>query len=97
MGVLCVQITVARTGAVRAHGGWGYDGYGQLGDGFGKDQSSPIPVHNLSGALDVAAGRYHTCARLDSGGVQCWGYNNDGQIGDGTQNIERYLPTNVAF
>jgi alpha-tubulin suppressor-like RCC1 family protein len=64
---------------------WGYNSYGQLGDGSMNAQPNAAPVRNLSGALLVAAGVYHTCALTSTGGVSCWGYNGRGQLGDGTR------------
>jgi len=34
-------------------------------------------------AVEVVAGRRHTCARLESGEVRCWGGNGSGQLGVG--------------
>ena len=34
-------------------------------------------------ALQLVAGSFHTCARLDNGAVKCWGWNNFAQLGLG--------------
>lgn len=74
------------TGAVRCWG-WGRDG--QLGLGHTEsigDDERPIEVDavDLGGsAVDVAAGRDHTCAVLEDGGLRCWGSNASGQLGLG--------------
>jgi alpha-tubulin suppressor-like RCC1 family protein len=68
---------------------WGYNEYGQLGYGH-VDQIGDDEVPSSVGAVPVggvvvqlAAGRYHTCALLDDGNVRCWGYNWNGQLGYG--------------
>jgi hypothetical protein len=38
----------------------------------------------LEGVIDVAGGNYFACARMRSGGVQCWGSNGEGELGRGT-------------
>ncbi|KHD89759.1 MAG: hypothetical protein OM95_01415 [Bdellovibrio sp. ArHS] len=73
---------------------WGYNDYGQLGDGSAVNRYAPTPVVGLSsGVTDVVLGRYNTCA-IHNGAMKCWGYNAYGQLGDGTTTT-RYLPTQV--
>ena len=68
-------------GSVRA---WGYDVFGQLGDGGLNNQPSPVPVAGLGGATAVAAGWSHSLALLGNGTVVAWGLNQKGQLGRGT-------------
>ena len=43
--------------------GWGYNGYGQLGNGTGNIfYSSPIQIGSLTNWKQVADGQYHTIA-----------------------------------
>ena len=66
---------------------WGYNKYGQLGDGSTVDSNVPVDVSGLSsGMATVSTGSYHTCAIDLYGGVKCWGDNRYGQLGDGTNN-----------
>jgi alpha-tubulin suppressor-like RCC1 family protein/Tol biopolymer transport system component len=66
---------------------WGYNFYGELGDGTNTDRHAPVSVVGLgSDVVQVSAGDHYTCALLDTGGVQCWGYNFGGELGDGTTN-----------
>ena len=68
---------------------WGWNGYGQLGDGTRTDRVIPTLISLGSGSIfatNVALGRYHTCALDNSETLLCWGHNNRGQVGDGTKN-----------
>jgi alpha-tubulin suppressor-like RCC1 family protein len=61
---------------------WGYNGDGELGNGTLTSSEVPVNVTGLaSGVVALAAGAWHTCALLNSGGVECWG---DNELGDGT-------------
>ncbi|MBI4705937.1 MAG: RCC1 repeat-containing protein, partial [Deltaproteobacteria bacterium] len=76
------------TCAVKADGTlwcWGYNYYGQLGDGTTQDKSLPVEVKALGKTVAaVAVGERHTCAVKTGGTLWCWGYNGTGQLGDGT-------------
>jgi len=61
---------------------WGYNRYGQLGDGTHTWRLTPVQV--LTGVAAVAAGNSYTLARKTDGSLWAWGYNGYGQLGDGT-------------
>lgn len=63
---------------------FGWNGWGQLGDGTTTDRHRPNQVANLAPAQAVTAGAYHTMAMTRTQQVQAWGWNGLGQFGDGT-------------
>jgi len=79
---------------------WGYNYYGQLGDGSTSQRSSPVAV-NLSGALAgktiaaVAAGETHSLALTADGMLIAWGFSRFGQLGDGST-VQRGSPVLVG-
>jgi alpha-tubulin suppressor-like RCC1 family protein len=74
---------------------WGYNQFGQLGDGTTENRRAPVNVVGLDGSVSaLSAGNVHTCAILVGGGMKCWGNNTSGQLGDGSLQ-DRPLPVDV--
>ncbi|MBY6241848.1 chromosome condensation regulator RCC1 [Methylosinus sp. Sm6] len=67
---------------------WGWNRYGQLGDGSTSDHFTPVPVTGLSArAVELAAGGSHSCALTINGAVECWGDNSWRQLGDSSARV----------
>jgi alpha-tubulin suppressor-like RCC1 family protein len=66
-------------------GAWGYNEYGQLGDGTTIFRPQVVSV-TLPDAVAIAAGGAHSLAVRNDGTVVAWGLNRNGQLGDGTRN-----------
>jgi alpha-tubulin suppressor-like RCC1 family protein len=82
---------------------WGFNLFGQLGDGSKGDsrsaRPSPVTVGLVTDAVAVASGANHACALMSAGTVKCWGDAAFGQMGDGaTGDFEQrsLLPRDVA-
>ncbi len=63
---------------------WGWNRYGQLGDGTTTGSSSPIDISTVSDWLAVVTRSLHNVALKSDGTLWAWGYNGFGQLGDGT-------------
>ncbi|MCP9955542.1 RCC1 domain-containing protein [Actinomadura madurae] len=84
---------VTESGAVYC---WGDNTHGQLGlpdltDQIGDDET-PLAAGavDLNGmkAVDITAGRAHTCATLEDATLRCWGDNTYGATGLGTPGLD---------
>ena len=87
-GVVAISAGANFTCALMATGGvqcWGYNHWGQLGDGTTQDRLTPVPVNGLpTAAASIATGATHACAVTVTGLIDCWGKNDAGQLGNGT-------------
>jgi alpha-tubulin suppressor-like RCC1 family protein/Tol biopolymer transport system component len=97
-GVAGISAGFEHTCAVTALGAvlcWGDNDGWQLGNGDTADRYVPTQVTGLgSGMAEVSAGRDHSCALTDAGGVKCWGRFGNGLNGDG-QTQDRPTPVDV--
>ena len=97
-GIVAIAVGNSHTCALTSGGGvkcWGFNGYGQLGDGSYIGRLTPGDVPTLtSGVSAIAAGDNHTCALISGGGVKCWGAGSSGQLGDNL-NTDRNTPQQV--
>ena len=63
---------------------WGYNLYGQLGNGTTENRLAPIPVAGDHTFRQLNAGSSHVCGTTPEAVAYCWGYNGYGELGDGT-------------
>jgi alpha-tubulin suppressor-like RCC1 family protein len=88
--------TLDTEAAVRCYGA---NSSGQLGDASSSPSPSGILPALASGATEVAAGEYFSCATVTTG-IQCWGSNTRGQLGDGTRATRSgpvFVTTSMGF
>jgi alpha-tubulin suppressor-like RCC1 family protein len=87
-GVISLSAGDMHTCALTSDGGvkcWGYNHFGELGDGTSTASNVPVDVNGLSGqVIAISLGSSYTCALITGGGAKCWGENEFGKLGDGT-------------
>ena len=62
---------------------WGYNYYGQLGNGTTTYSLTPIEI--MDNVKSVSLGDDHSAAITEDGSLYTWGYNHDGELGNGTK------------
>ncbi len=77
------SLALTSSGSVFA---WGYNVYGELGNGTTTDSDLPVKVKLPKGtkASEVAAGGDFSLALTSTGSVLAWGFNAAGALGNGT-------------
>ena len=96
VGALSVWTQVAAspyysTAAIQSNGtlwAWGYNSYGQAGQGNTTNYSSPVQVGALTVWKQISCGYQCVMAIQSNGTLWSWGSNNQGQLGQG--NISSY-------
>jgi alpha-tubulin suppressor-like RCC1 family protein len=63
---------------------WGYNGYGNIGDGTINSATSPSPVSGEIQFATLLASQSNTCGISKSGDMWCWGDNQSKQLGKAT-------------
>lgn len=83
---------------------WGYNGWGQIGNGEVNPASPPVKVKAPEGVefSGLEAGATHTCAEGSDGNAYCWGDGRDGRLGNGSEDrqptpVEVSLPPGVTL
>lgn len=75
---------------------WGYNRYGQLGDGTKVSQALPQRLLLLgSKVIAITAGRDFALALKADGSVWAWGYNGRNQLGDGSADYWKLSPVQI--
>ena len=96
-GVAAVAAGNSHSLALKSDGtvwAWGWNGYGQLGDGTLEIRATPVRSAGLSGVTAVAASQGHSLALTGSGVAWAWGSNFFGELGDAS-NTARVVPVQV--
>jgi len=81
---------------------WGYNNYGQLGNGNTTKQTRPVmtTLRDTVKFKAVSAGMYFSAAIDMEGRLWTWGYNSDGQLGTGNTTrvgTPQLMPTTLRF
>ncbi len=97
-GVQVVELGRSHTCVLTVQGGvkcWGYNEYGELGDGTTEFRSSPVDVLSLQSGMKDLVGEDQSCALTTQGGIKCWGYGINGQLGYGGADEFKSTPVDV--
>jgi alpha-tubulin suppressor-like RCC1 family protein len=74
---------------------WGYNSYGELGQGDTTNRSSPVQVGSLTTWVHAGVGSDYSAGILSDGSLWTWGRNTSGQLGLGNT-TSRSSPVQVG-
>src|SRR5207247_1843480 len=86
-GVTALAVGFEHSLALKSDGtawAWGWNFYGQLGDGTFTDSDTPVQVLGLSGVTAIAGGAAHSGVLKGDGTAWAWGCDGHGHRGNGT-------------
>lgn len=75
--------------------GWGFNGYGQVGDNSTTTRSSPVSVVGNHAFASASSGYNNSVAAKPDGTTWAWGRGNNGEIGDNTV-VSKSSPVSVV-
>ncbi|MFC5404793.1 S-layer homology domain-containing protein [Cohnella soli] len=96
--VVAITAGSLHTMALKSNGtvwAWGYNYYGQLGNGKTGSSTVPVQVSNLSGVISISAKYMQSSAVRSDGTVWTWGSNFYGQLGYDTGKKNNPTPKQV--
>jgi alpha-tubulin suppressor-like RCC1 family protein len=77
--------------------GWGYNVYGQIGDGTSSNRDYPIQIGNRNTWKDIATGSIHSLGITNDSTLWCWGSNAYGQFGLGYTTPNSSIPKPLNY
>ena len=75
---------------------WGWNVYGQLGDGTSTDSDVPVQIGTDNDWSVISGGGSHSLAIKANGTLWGWGLNLYGEVGDGTVYTTRTAPVQAG-
>ena len=77
---------------------WGWNGWGQIGDGTFEDRASPSKVNLSEGIviIDLFLGSLSSCVLSEEMEIFCWGDNSNKQISNGASD-SILLPSKIGY
>lgn len=75
--------------------GWGYNGYGQVGDGTNTTRLNAVQIGKDSNWVSVSAGRGHRLGLKSNGTLWAWGSNYYGELGN-SDTINQWSPIQIG-
>ncbi|EQC48260.1 chromosome condensation regulator, RCC1 repeat-containing protein [Bacteriovorax sp. BSW11_IV] len=79
---------------------WGYNRYGQFGNGIATGTTTPGPTPTaVSGGLtfkDIAVADNTSCGLTTTDEIYCWGRDNRGQLGNDASYVDQSTPVKVS-